>query len=134
MFDAGITEFLLVMVVALLVVGPERLPGLARKAGYWVGRARSYVQSMRSDIEREFQADEFKRMLGEQEEELNRLKRMMDETREQVKQEVDDTGYLVRAIADESPAREPANETAPRIEKPADAPADDASSHERKPQ
>jgi hypothetical protein len=73
-------------------------------------------------------------MLGEQEEELNRLKRMMDETRAQVKQEVDDTGYLLRAIADESPAAKPAGEAAPRIEKPADTSADDASSHERKPQ
>ncbi|HDP88739.1 MAG TPA: twin-arginine translocase subunit TatB [Thioalkalivibrio sp.] len=132
MFDAGITEFLLIMVVALLVVGPERLPGLARKAGYWMGRARSYVQSMRSDIEREFQADEFKRMLGEQEEELNRLKRMMDETREQVKQEVDETEYLVRALPDEPAVK---GDTAPRIaDTTADQPADDSKPHERKPE
>lgn len=101
MFDAGFTEFLLIMVVALLVVGPERLPGLARKAGYWIGRARSYFQSVRSDIEREFQADEFKRMLGEQEDELNRLKRMMDETRQQAREQVEETEYLVRAIPDD---------------------------------
>ena len=102
MFDAGFTEFLLILVVALLVVGPERLPGLARKTGYWIGRARSYFQSVRSDIEREFQADEFKRMLGEQEEELNRLKRMMDEARQQAREEVEETEYLVRAIPDDA--------------------------------
>ena len=128
MFDAGFTEFLLIMVVALLVVGPERLPGLARKAGYWAGRARSYFQSVRSDIEREFQADEVKRLLSEQEEELNRLKRMMDESRQQVQQEVEDTEYLVRAVPDEPSSDQ--ETAAPELpEKPApDAP----NPHERK--
>ena len=124
MFDAGFTEFLLIMVVALLVVGPERLPGLARKAGYWIGRARSYFQSVRSDIEREFQADEFKRMLGEQEDELNRLKRMMDETRQQAREEVEETEYLVRALPDEDKS-ETRPETPELPESTADAPETD---------
>ena len=126
MFDAGFTEFLLIMVVALLVVGPERLPGLARKAGYWIGRARSYFQSVRTDIEREFQADEFKRMLGEQEEELSRLKRMMDETRQQARQEIEETEYLVRAVPDEEPAKPAASEAPARISERS-APSADAS-------
>jgi sec-independent protein translocase protein TatB len=129
MFDAGFTEFLLILVVALLVVGPERLPGLARKTGYWIGRARSYFQSVRSDIEREFQADEFKRMLGEQEEELNRLKRMMDEARQQAREEVEETEYLVRAIPDDASSE--STDKAKAL--PGDAPADASNAHERDP-
>ena len=101
MFDAGFTEFLLILVVALLVIGPERLPAVVRKVGYWVGRARSYFNSVRSDIEREFQADEFKRMLGEQEDELRRLKQLMEESRQTLQKEAEDTEYLVRAIPDQ---------------------------------
>jgi sec-independent protein translocase protein TatB len=39
MFDVGLQELILIMVIALLVVGPKRLPGLARKAGFWLGSA-----------------------------------------------------------------------------------------------
>ena len=129
MFDAGFTEFLLILVVALLVVGPERLPGLARKTGYWIGRARSYFQSVRSDIEREFQADEFKRMLGEQEEELNRLKRMMDEARQQAREEVEETEYLVRAIPDDASSE--SNDKARAL--PDDTAPEAPNAHERDP-
>lgn len=80
MFDAGFTELLLIMVIALLVVGPERLPGLARKVGTWIGKARSYFNSVRSDIEREIRADELKSMLNQQQEEIQRLKTMVEDT------------------------------------------------------
>ena len=66
MFDFGFWELFLIMVVALLVVGPERLPGLARQIGLWIGKAKRFVNSVRSDIEREIRAEELKQILNQQ--------------------------------------------------------------------
>ncbi|MCK4950715.1 MAG: twin-arginine translocase subunit TatB, partial [Gammaproteobacteria bacterium] len=65
MFDIGFWELSLIMVVALLVIGPERLPGVARKAGLWVSKARGFVRSVKADIEHEIAADELKKTLNE---------------------------------------------------------------------
>ncbi len=66
MFDIGFFELVLIGVVALLVIGPERLPMVARKAGMWAGRARRFVSSVKRDIDKEIQAEEYKRLLDEQ--------------------------------------------------------------------
>lgn len=66
MFDIGFWELAVIMVVALLVVGPERLPKLARTVGMWVGRGRRMVQSVKADIDRELAADELKKTLARQ--------------------------------------------------------------------
>lgn len=58
MFDIGFWEILLIAVVALLVVGPERLPKLIRVVGLWLGRAQASVQSIRNEINRELRAQE----------------------------------------------------------------------------
>jgi sec-independent protein translocase protein TatB len=79
MFDIGFWELALIGVVALLVVGPDRLPGLARTVGLWVGRIRRYVSTVRDDIEREIQADELKKLL-EKPDELSSLQDIVDET------------------------------------------------------
>lgn len=63
MFDIGFWELALIGVVALLVVGPERLPGLARNVGRWVARIRRYVSAVRDDIEREIRAEELKDLM-----------------------------------------------------------------------
>jgi sec-independent protein translocase protein TatB len=60
MFDIGFLELLLVGVVALLVLGPERLPGAARTAGKWVGKARSMVSLVSQEIDRELKAEELR--------------------------------------------------------------------------
>ena len=63
MFDIGFSELLLIAVVALIVLGPERLPKAARFAGLWVRRARAQWYSVKSELERELAADELKRSL-----------------------------------------------------------------------
>lgn len=63
MFDIGFSELLLVALVALLVLGPERLPGAARTAGLWIGRLRRSFAALRSEVEREIGADEIRRQL-----------------------------------------------------------------------
>ncbi len=62
MFDIGFWELCLVAIVALIVLGPEKLPGAARTAGLWVARARRLVNEMRADIEGEFKLEELNRM------------------------------------------------------------------------
>ncbi|MEN1928766.1 Sec-independent protein translocase protein TatB [Luteimonas sp. MJ204] len=63
MFDLGFTELVLVALVALVVLGPERLPKAARFAGLWVRRARAQWYSVKSELERELAADELKQNL-----------------------------------------------------------------------
>lgn len=63
MFDVGFSELLLVALVALLVLGPERLPGAARTAGLWVGRLKRGLAAMKAEVEREIGADEIRRQL-----------------------------------------------------------------------
>ncbi len=66
MFDIGFWELTIIGVVALLVIGPERLPRVARTTGLWLGRARRFVSSVKSDIDREIAADELKKALAKQ--------------------------------------------------------------------
>ena len=64
MFDIGFFELLLIGTVALLVLGPERLPRAARTLGLWMRKARASWYSMRAELEREFADDELKRSLA----------------------------------------------------------------------
>jgi sec-independent protein translocase protein TatB len=66
MFDIGFWELAIIGVVALLVIGPERLPRVARTAGLWLGRARRFVSSVKADIDREIAADALKQTLAKQ--------------------------------------------------------------------
>ena len=88
MFDSGFLEILVIGVVALLVVGPERLPGLARKAGQLIGKARAFVNTTKADIEKELQAEEMKSMLSRQEQEIGELRDMMQDATQGIKKEV----------------------------------------------
>lgn len=63
MFDIGFSELLLIGLVALLVLGPERLPLAARMAGLWIGRLKRSFNSIKSEVERELGADEIRRQL-----------------------------------------------------------------------
>ena len=64
MFDIGFWELALIALVALVVVGPERLPKLIRVTGLWIGRANASVQAIRNDISRELRAEELKQALN----------------------------------------------------------------------
>ncbi len=67
MFDIGFSEIALIAVVALLVLGPERLPRVARTAGALLRRARNSWQEVRSEIERELAAEDLKRTIQDTE-------------------------------------------------------------------
>jgi sec-independent protein translocase protein TatB len=91
MFDVGFFELMLIGVVALLVVGPERLPKLARTAGMWLGRGRRFVSSVKDDIDREIKADELRQIL-EKQKQNNPLHEIVEDTKksfEQIKTETE---------------------------------------------
>src|SRR5574343_782050 len=62
MFDIGFSELMVIGIVALIVIGPERLPKVARTLGHLLGRAQRYVHDVKSDINREIQLDELKKL------------------------------------------------------------------------
>jgi sec-independent protein translocase protein TatB len=62
MFDIGFSELMVIGIVALIVIGPERLPKVARTLGHLLGRAQRYVNDVKSDINREIQLDELKKL------------------------------------------------------------------------
>jgi sec-independent protein translocase protein TatB len=67
MFDIGFWELCLIAVVALLILGPERLPVAARTAGLWIGKARRLIGNVKSEIDRELQLDELRERLKDEE-------------------------------------------------------------------
>ena len=65
MFDIGFSEIIVIAVVALIVIGPERLPKTARTLGHLFGRLQRYVADVKADINREMQLDELKKLQQE---------------------------------------------------------------------
>lgn len=68
MFDIGFSELMLIGVVALVVIGPERLPAVARTLGHLFGRLQRYVNDVKADISREIELDELKKFKNQFEE------------------------------------------------------------------
>lgn len=66
MFEVGFTEILLILGLALLVLGPEKLPGLAEKVGRWTGRARSMARQLRTQLEHEVTMEDLARSRSSQ--------------------------------------------------------------------
>lgn len=66
MFDIGFFEIVFIFIVTLLVVGPEKLPRVARTAGLWLGKLRGFVSSVKADIDREIASEELKKVLQRQ--------------------------------------------------------------------
>lgn len=74
MFDIGFSELFMVALVALIVLGPERLPKAARFAGLWVRRARAQWASVKSELERELAAEELKQGLHDTQTTMREIK------------------------------------------------------------
>ena len=121
MFDIGFWELAIIGVVALIVIGPERLPAVARTVGLWVGRMRGFVLSVKADIDQELRAEELKKIMEEQSKSAG-LHEIIEETRDAL-DEVDKSDYLVKAekpAADKAKAiEEPAEDKSTPIDKPA---------------
>lgn len=90
MFDFGFWELAIVLVVALIVIGPDKLPVVAAKAGRWVGKAKRYIQTVRSDIESEIKSAELKEMLQKQQSEISELRGMLKDATSDVENSIGD--------------------------------------------
>ena len=96
MFDIGFPELLLVSVVTLLVLGPERLPEALRTLGLWLGRARRSFTRVKTEIEREIGMDEVRRQLHNE---------AIMEQMKQIEHDVDAFSQDIRGVAS-APASE----------------------------
>ena len=118
MFDFGFSEMLVVAVVALIVLGPERLPKAARFAGLWVRRARAQWYSVKSELESELADDELKRSLRRMQDELQQARAQLREGGDSLKREFDgldpDRNGPRRPEPPAPEPREPGPDEAPR--------------------
>lgn len=107
MFEVGFSELLLIGVVALLVLGPERLPRAARMLGLWTRRARASWYSLRAEFEQELSASELKQSLKQGAEQMRQLDReiarVSTEAQAAVQRVADDTAPAVQAPAVSKP-------------------------------
>jgi len=98
MFDIGFWELTMIAVIALLVIGPDKLPGVARTAGKWVGRARRFVGDVKTDIDRELKQEELRKALAK-DVGLDEIKEIMNT--DDFRIDTDETpDYQVTAIPD----------------------------------
>jgi len=107
MFDMGFTEMMLIGIVALIVIGPERLPGVARTAGKYFGRLKRFMTSVKADVEQELRADELRQILADQQRELDTIKDSMNVAGKAFEKEVNDVSAAGESIAeslDETPS------------------------------
>tara|TARA_R110001592_G_scaffold112297_4_gene310397 strand:+ start:31842 stop:32231 length:390 start_codon:yes stop_codon:yes gene_type:complete len=114
MFDIGFAELLVIAVLGLLILGPERLPGAIRTSSLWLGRLRRSFNDIRAEIEKEVGADEIRRQLHN-ESVLASLK----ETKNSISNDINQAGQQVSEITNTihsehsigTPAAEPEHNT-----------------------
>lgn len=111
MFDFGFSELVVIGVVMLIVVGPERLPKVARTAGHLLGRMQRYVSDVKSDIQREMQLEELKKLQEQVRHQAQELEASVRTGVAGVESGIGDTVAEVRSILPDSPA--PASAMAP---------------------
>lgn len=99
MFDIGFSELLIVALVALIVIGPERLPAAARTLGHIMGRIKRSLGSIREDVEREIGMDELRLQMRNQDI-LDRERKLLEETSQSVKDAADFTNNLTQSTND----------------------------------
>lgn len=99
MFDVSFSELMLIGVIALIVIGPERLPKVARTIGHLVGRAQRYVSDVKSDIQREMDLEELNSLKGQMEEAAKSVKSSMQDASESLREPMDEAR---KALADAS--------------------------------
>ncbi|MCP3687897.1 MAG: twin-arginine translocase subunit TatB [Gammaproteobacteria bacterium] len=88
MFDMGFTELIVIGIVGLVILGPERLPKVARTAGKYFGKLRRFMSSVKADVESELRSDELREIFEKQSEELQSLKKVVDDVGKDVGESV----------------------------------------------
>lgn len=113
MFDIGFAELVLVLVVGLLVLGPERLPAAVRTTALWIGRLKRNFNQIRSDLERELGADEIRQQihnetimqsLKDSKQEMEKLKQDLLTVKDDLQQEDDRLKQIEAGAKNPDPA------------------------------
>ena len=95
MFDFGYWEIVVIFVITLIVVGPEKMPALARKAGLYVGKFKKFVSKIQNDINNEIKSEELKEQLSIKDEESS-----LSQTVEEAKSSIDEIKKEAAKISD----------------------------------
>ena len=123
MFDVGFTEIMLIGVVALVVIGPERLPAVARTVGQYVGKLQRFVTGVKRDIRNELESGELKDLIGDQKAQIDELRKMVNTTRRDLEADTRDAVRGAKRTFAELEREARADEVAPGADVPADPPA-----------
>ncbi|TVO57464.1 Sec-independent protein translocase protein TatB [Denitromonas halophila] len=116
MFDIGFTELMIIAIVGLVVIGPERLPKVARTVGHMLGRLQRYVGDVKSDIQREMHLEDLKKLQKEMTDSARDLESGLRGQAAAVKADLDDTAKSVNSAV--------SGEAAPKVIDTATADAD----------
>lgn len=96
MFDIGFSELMVIALVALIVIGPERLPKVARTLGHLFGRMQRYVNDVKADISREMELDELRKLQASMQDAAQSFERS-------VTKEISETESQLQKIAETAP-------------------------------
>lgn len=102
MFDVGFSEMLVIGIVALVVIGPERLPKVARTLGHLMGRAQRYVNDVKRDIDREMQIDELRKLQAEMQDAARSIESSVTTQVGEVKSELDKAQNTLNQFAEQT--------------------------------
>ena len=131
MFDIGFTEIVVIAVVALIVIGPERLPKTARTLGHLFGRLQRYVNDVKSDISREMELEELRKLQQEMKSAASDLESSMTAAARDVESGMRGVEAQLNAGASETPA--PAPVQAAEFAAPSPSPSPSAEAHPPEP-
>ncbi len=116
MFDVGFSELLVIGVVALVVIGPERLPRVARTVGHLAGRLQRYVSDVKADINREMELEDLKKVKEELQETATSFETSVRSELEKTEGELNKTAQAL--VEEKKPEEEKPEEKKPEETKP----------------
>jgi sec-independent protein translocase protein TatB len=103
MFDIGFSEMVVLAVVALVVLGPERLPKVAKQAGAWMGKLRRYVDDVKSDINRQMELTELRNLKSQLSDAAKDIESSISSTVSDVQSSLDDIQHSLEGPGDIEP-------------------------------
>lgn len=104
MFDIGFSEMAIIAVVALIVLGPDRLPKVARQAGQWLGKLQRYVSDVKSDINRQMELDELRKLQTEVQQAASGIEGAVKSAVSETQSQFDSLSSTLQAPVAEEPA------------------------------
>lgn len=112
MFDFSFAELMVIMVVALIVIGPERLPKVARTLGHLWGRAQRYVNGVKADISRDMAIEEFRQLQQKIQAEASAVEQSVQQATQTLDQQVQQLNTAVAKPLQEAQASVPPQSSA----------------------